>query len=59
MQADLLIITAVQVSHLPNQPGVDEAISSYQVVAQCCLAMVDMSQDADIPDACLQRCPVE
>ena len=37
----------------------DEAISSYQVVTQCCLAMVDMSQDADVPDARLQRCSGE
>ena len=54
VQADLLVIAAVQVSHLPNQPGVDEAISSYQVVAQCCLAVIDMGQDADVSDARLQ-----
>ena len=55
MQTDLLIIAAVQVSHLPNQPGVDEAVGSYQVVAERCLAMINMSQDADISDARLQR----
>ena len=49
----LLIIPAVKIAQLSHQPGVNETVGSNQVIRHGCLAMIHMSQDAQVPNAVL------
>ncbi len=49
----LLIIPAVKVTQLSHQPRVDETIGRNEMIRHGCLAMIHMSQDAQVPNAVL------
>ena len=55
--SNLLIVAAVQVSHLAHELWVDEAVRGDQVVRQRCLAVVHVRQDAYVADARLHAGP--
>ena len=52
--AHLLVVSAVQVAHLADQLGMDEAVGRYQMVRHCRLAVIHVRKDAYVTDAILR-----